>query len=58
MNGSAVYRHVTGEISIARLELAGMGMGRIRIANMPPEVTEGNLRAALTSYREIVSIQD
>jgi len=33
-------------------------MWRIRIANLPPEVTETSIRAALLSYGEIVSIQD
>jgi len=47
MNGSAEYRHVTGEIPILHLEVACMGMRRIRIANLPPEVTERSLRVAL-----------
>ena len=33
-------------------------MRRIRIANLSPEVTERSIQAALTSYGEIVSIQD
>ena len=34
-----------------------MGKRRIRIANLPPEVIERSIRAALASYRETVSIQ-
>jgi len=57
-NGIVEYRHTTGEISTVRLEVAGVGMRRIRLANLPPEVTESNIRAALASYGEIVSIKD
>jgi len=57
-NGSAEYRHTTGEISTVRLEVAGMGMRRIRLTSLPPEATERSIRAALASYGEIVSIQD
>jgi len=54
---SAEYRHVTGEILIVRLEVAGMGMRRIRLASLLPEVTEKYIRAALASYEKIVSIR-
>jgi len=38
-NGSAEYRHTTVEISTVRLEVAGMGMRRIRLTSLPPEAT-------------------
>jgi hypothetical protein len=57
-DGRVEYRHVTGEISIVRLEVAGTGMRRIRITNLPPEVPERSLRVALTSYWDVVSISD
>ena len=35
-----------------------MGAKRVRIANLPPEINEGEIRSALTSYGEIREIQD
>jgi hypothetical protein len=35
--GNAEYKHVTGEITIVRIQPAGVGMRRIRIDNLPPE---------------------
>jgi len=45
-------------MSIVCLEVTGMGIRRIPIANLPPEVTESSIRAALALYGEMVSIQD
>ena len=39
-NGSAEYRHVTGEMLTVRVEAAGIGMRCILITNLPPEVTK------------------
>jgi hypothetical protein len=40
------------------VEVAGIGMRCLLIANLPPEVTESSIRAPLAPYGEIVSIQD
>jgi len=41
--GLAKYKHTNGEISTVRIDMAGMGTRKIRIANLPPEVAEDTL---------------
>jgi len=41
-----------------RLEVVSMGMRRIRIADLPPEVPEKTLRMALVPSGDIVSIHE
>jgi ribosomal protein L19E len=56
-NGQSEYKHTNGEISIVRVDMAGMGTKRVRIANLPPETKEEKLRAVLSQYGDIKDIQ-
>jgi hypothetical protein len=56
--GLAEYKHSNGDISKVRIEVAGMGTKRVRIANLPPEIREGKIRAELAYYGEIRDIQE
>jgi len=44
------YKHDNGEISIVKVELAGMGVRRGRVAGLPPEVKEPVLSDAILKY--------
>jgi hypothetical protein len=57
-NGHTEYRHDNGEISQVRIEMAGMGTRRVRIANLPPEIPDGTVRLAPSKYVEIKDIQE
>ena len=55
---TTIYKHISGEISTVLLELAGMITRRVRIANLPSEVNNITVRAAVSQYGEIHSLQD
>jgi hypothetical protein len=54
---TAEYKHSSGEVSVVRIEMAGLGAKRVRIANLPPEI-DGTLRAHLAPFGEIRNIQE
>jgi hypothetical protein len=56
--GTAEYKHTTGEVCIVRIEMAGPGTKRVSIANLPPEIHESTLRTHLVPYGEIRTVQD
>jgi hypothetical protein len=53
INGTLSYRHDNGEQSNVTIEIAGMGTREIRIAILPPEVTDRVIKEALTKYGEV-----
>jgi len=40
-----------------RLEAAGLGMSKARIANLPPKVPDAVIRTALSSYGEVQDVK-
>jgi sRNA-binding regulator protein Hfq len=57
-NGHMTYKHADGLISTVLIEIAGMGTKSIRIANLPPEVPEHKIQAAMTPYGKIISMRN
>jgi hypothetical protein len=49
------YKHDNDEISIAKAEVAGMGVGRVRVANLRPDTV---LRDTMSKYGEVKDIKE
>ena len=58
VKGQLEYHHENGELSIVKVEIAGLGTKRVRIANLPPEIPDGTLRDVLTKYGEVKKITE
>jgi hypothetical protein len=50
------YRHDNGELSLVQIEIAGMGMRRIRVAGLPPEISDRTLRDFMSTYGDVKTI--
>jgi hypothetical protein len=55
--GGGKIRHSNGEISTVRIEAAGMGIIRVRLANIPPEIPDRTIQKVLEKYGEVKGIQ-
>jgi len=55
--GQSEYKHVNGEISQVKIAMAGMGTGRVRLANLPPETPDEAVIFAFSRYGEIKEMQ-
>jgi hypothetical protein len=51
--GTQEYYHESGEISNVVLELAGMGVRKMRLVNLSPEAPDSAIRAVLSSYGDV-----
>jgi hypothetical protein len=56
--GQLEFHHETGEISIVRVYIAGMGLRKIRIANLPPEVSDKALRDIMSKYGDVKNVTE
>jgi hypothetical protein len=54
--GCVEFKHNTGEISMVYIDMAGMGTRRIRLDNLPPEVSDRTIQEVLTAYGEVKEI--
>jgi hypothetical protein len=54
--GTKEYYHESGEISNVVIELAGMGVRKVRLACLSPESPDSAVRAVLSSYGEVRTV--
>jgi hypothetical protein len=56
--GQLDFRRDNGEISVVQIELAGTGTRRVRIANLPPKLSDRAIRETLSNYGEVKEIRE
>jgi hypothetical protein len=56
--GLLEFQYETGEISFVHVDIAGMGLRKIRIANFPPELPDRTLRDIMSKYGDVKDITE
>jgi hypothetical protein len=54
--GGLEYKHDNSELSQVRIEIVSMGLKKVRIANLLPEVPDRTMRDTLAHYDEVRAI--
>jgi hypothetical protein len=57
-NGQREFRHANGEISKVRIEEAGLGIRRVRLTNIPPEIPDRTIKVGLNRYGEVKEVKE
>jgi hypothetical protein len=57
-NGSVSCKHATGEISTVQIDMAGLGLKRVWVVNVPLDVGQERFQVALMPYGEVKSVQE
>ena len=58
IQGNIDFHHGSVEISKVTVEVAGVGIRRVCVSTLPPEVTEVQIHNAMAAYEEIKMIHD
>ena len=56
--GTMALKHDTGELSQVHISIAGMGIRKVRIANLPTEVPDRTIRENVDKYGEVKNIKE
>jgi len=57
-DGLCEYKHDNAEISQVSVEIAGMGINKVRLAGLPPEIQEHTVNEHLNKYGETIRLRD
>jgi len=58
IKGDLEFHHENEELSKVSAEIAGVGIRCVRVAALPPEVTEEQIRKTLSKYGDMTRITD
>jgi len=53
-----IFHHENGEISRVKIEIAGVGIRRVRVSTLPPEITETQIMNVMSAYGDVKTIHD